>query len=114
MNAINSQNYSYEDYIRLKKEFEEREEKIEAQLWVDRTISEFDDLLRLNYNKSMEEFTEIVILNIAKMSNAFSGIIYILDQKTQTLHATAGYACKIDTLAKKPIRSEKDSLVKLL
>ena len=101
MTSPNTQAYSHEDYLNLQKKFQEREKQIEAQLWIDRNISEFDDLLRLNYNKSIQEFTTNVITSLAEMSNAFSGVFYTLDQATQLLEAVAGYACKINTLAKK-------------
>ena len=100
MTTVNSQTYSYDDYLKLKKEFEEKDRKIESQLWIDRTIGQFDDLLRLNYNKSLEEFTSIVIRNIAEMTNAFSGVIYVTDQDKNVLRAIAGYACRIDNLQK--------------
>ena len=100
MTTVNSQTYTYDDYVKLKSEFEEKDKKIESQLWIDRTIGQFDDLLRLNYNKSLNEFTDIVIQNIAELTNAFSGVFYVKEQNREVLKAMAGYACKIDTLQK--------------
>ncbi|WP_299455422.1 GAF domain-containing protein [uncultured Microscilla sp.] len=94
-------NISYEEFVQLKQKFEEKEKKIEAQLWVDSTLNKFDELLRVNYAKSLEEFSQIVIQHIAELTNAFSGIMYTLDKESKVFKASAGYAVEIDKLEKR-------------
>ncbi|EAY24365.1 GAF domain-containing protein [Microscilla marina] len=94
-------NISYEEFVQLKQKFEEKEKKIEAQLWVDSTLNKFDELLRVNYAKSLEEFSQIVIQHIAELTNAFSGIMYTLDKENKVFKASAGYAIEIDKLEKR-------------
>ena len=100
----NKFNVTYEEYARLKADFEEKERKFEAQLWLDSTLNKFDGLLRENYAKSLHEFSSIVIQHIAELTNAFSGIIYTLDQSEQLLQATSGYAVNVEKLEKRLFR----------
>ncbi|HAS46517.1 MAG TPA: hypothetical protein DCS93_38905 [Microscillaceae bacterium] len=95
---------TYEEYARLKADFEEKERKFEAQLWVDSTLNKFDGLLRENYAKSLQEFASIVIQHIAELTNAFSGIMYTLDQDQKLLQATSGYAVSVETIEKRSFR----------
>lgn len=96
---------TYEEYNRLKQDFEEKERKFEAQLWVDSTLNRFDELLRENYAKSLEEFSAIVIQHIAELTNAFSGIIYTLEKEENVLKATAGYAVNVEHLEKRSFKT---------
>ncbi|OJJ13938.1 hypothetical protein BKI52_45050 [marine bacterium AO1-C] len=95
---------TYEEYAQLKADFEEKERKFEAQLWVDSTLNKFDGLLRENYAKSLQEFSAIVIQHIAELTNAFSGIIYTLDKDQELLQATSAYAVNIETIEKRAFR----------
>ena len=95
---------TYEEYARLKADFEEKERKFEAQLWVDSTLNKFDGLLRENYSKSLQEFAGIVIQHIAELTNAFSGIMYTLDQDQKMLQATSGYAVNVENIEKRAFR----------
>lgn len=100
-----SRNISLEEFTRLKQEFEAKEKKFEAQLWVDSTLNKFDGLMRENYAKSLEEFSAIVIQRIAELTNAFSGIIYTFDKVNEVFKANAGYAIKIEQLNKRAFKA---------
>lgn len=100
-----NRNISLEEFTQLKQEFEAKEKKFEAQLWVDSTLNKFDELLRENYAKSLDEFSAIVIQHIAELTNAFSGIIYTFDKASEVFKANAGYAIKIEQLNKRAFRA---------
>lgn len=100
-----SRNISLEEFTRLKQEFEAKEKKFEAQLWVDSILNKFDGLMRENYAKSLEEFSAIVIQRIAELTNAFSGIIYTFDKVNEVFKANAGYAIKIEQLNKRAFKA---------
>jgi signal transduction protein with GAF and PtsI domain len=98
-------NISYEEFVQLKQKFEEKEKKIEAQLWVDSTLNKFDELLRVNYAKSLDEFAQIVIQHIAELTNAFSGVMYTLDKESNVFRASAGYAVETEKLEKRAFKA---------
>lgn len=86
-----------EDYDKLIAEFAEKERKLEERLWIDSNLTKLDDVLRLNYNKSLQEFSTVVLQHIAELSNAFSGTFFFYDQLHNKIKAVAGYAHKIET-----------------
>jgi PAS domain-containing protein len=88
-----------EQYVRLQQEFADKEQKIEERLWLDATISQFDNVLRLNYDKSTADFSKIVLDYAAELTKAYVGIFYTLNLDTNIIHATAGYACVVDKLS---------------
>ncbi len=89
---------SFEEHFKLKTEFEQKQKDIEQRLWLDATVSEFDNLLRLNYDKSTEDFTKVVLQHLAETTHTFMGVFYVFDKAKQELNATATYACKLEKL----------------
>ncbi|TAF65559.1 MAG: PAS domain S-box protein [Cytophagales bacterium] len=89
---------SYEEYLKLKQDFEEKQIAVEERLWLDSTISQFDNLLRLHYSKSTEDFAKVVLQHIAETTNAFMGVLYVYDKESQLIIANASYACKLDKI----------------
>ncbi len=102
MENLNNQDtpgVNYEDLVHQQKSLDEREKAFEEQAWTDSNVHKFDDLLRMNYNKSLEEFSQIVLDYICELTGAFSGIIYNHDRDREKLIALAGYACVIEQLS---------------
>jgi PAS domain S-box-containing protein len=92
-----------EKYKQLAAEFARKEQAMQAQQWIDSSIAQFDELIRLNYNKSIEDFADVVLDYSAEFAGAYSGIIYIHTPSPNTLEAVGGYACKIDDLPQKTL-----------
>lgn len=87
-----------QDYESLLAELQEKELFFEKKNWRDSIISNYDELLRLNYNKSIPEFAHNTIEYLAENSQACQGIFYIVKQESQSLKAIGGYACSIEQL----------------
>lgn len=92
---------SQEEYEKLVTEFAEKETRLEEKLWIDSNLTKLDDVLRLNYNKSVSEFATVVLRYIAELSNAFSGTFFFYDKEKRHIEAIAGYAHNINKLQKK-------------
>ncbi len=97
-NVSEKKQINHEEYLKLQQEFAEKQKDVEARLWLDSTISQFDNLLRLHYSKSTEEFAKIVIQHIAEISQAFMGVFYIFEKDAQLVTAIASYSCKIEKI----------------
>lgn len=70
----------------------------EAQV-IEGYLSKLDDLMRLNYDKSIQEFTDIILHNVSKVTDSMRAVMFILED--QTLRAVGGYACTPETLSKR-------------
>jgi PAS domain S-box-containing protein len=70
-----------------------QEQAIQERLWIDNHIAQFDELIRLNYAKSMGDFAQVMIEQMAEFTNAYSGVFSLSDATKQHLYPTAGYAC---------------------
>lgn len=92
------QDHNYESLLN---ELKEKERFFEKKNWKDSIIGNFDELLRLNYNKSIPDFTHNIIEYLAEHSQACQGIFYIIKQ--ETLKAVGGYACNIAQLPNKEL-----------
>lgn len=88
--------YTATEVLELQKELLAKQKAMEERMWVDSTLSKFDDILRMNYDKSLTEFSEVVIYHISKITNAIRGAFYTLVH--QRIEATGGYACTISSL----------------
>jgi PAS domain-containing protein len=88
-----------DQYVKLQQDFAEKEQKFEERLWLDTSVSQFDNVLRLNYNKSTSDFSKIVLDYAAELTKAYIGVFYICNQETQITQVVAGYACVIDKLS---------------
>ncbi|MEO1653541.1 MAG: PAS domain-containing protein, partial [Bacteroidota bacterium] len=78
----------------------DKQKKLEGRLWMDSTLSKFDDILRINYDKTIEAFCDIIIAETCEIVGAISGSFFILDQHSEQLKASAGYGCTVETMIK--------------
>ena len=92
---------SLAQYQKLQEEFAEKEKKFEERIWLDTTVGQFDNLLRLNYNKSTAEFAKVVLNHAAELTKAYAGVFYVQDLENQLINAMAGYACSLRKLAQR-------------
>jgi PAS domain S-box-containing protein len=88
--------YSAAEVMNLQKELLAKQEQMEQRMWIDATVSKFDDVLRVNYDKSLLEFSEVVIYQLAKMTHALSGAFYTVGQ--EYIEVTGTYACSMSSL----------------
>lgn len=70
------------------------------RLWMDTTMSQFDDLLRINYDKTIEVFTDIIIAAVCEKVDAVSGSFFVVDEQEEMIKATAGYGCTLESMPK--------------
>jgi len=78
-----------------------RGESLEERIWIDSNISKIDELLRINYDKSVEEFSEIILNAVADLIGSLRGAFYIVNDITRKVIAKAGYGCTLSTMEKK-------------
>ena len=71
----------------------------EDRQWLENNLAHFDELLRLNYGKSVEDFAEVVLEEIGETLNILRGVFYLLDEELKLVYATSGYACNTAHLA---------------
>jgi PAS domain S-box-containing protein len=82
---------------------EELEEKLvilEEKLWLDSSLTRFDDVLRSSYDKNLEHFAESVMFNLAQITGAIRGAFYIVDKTKENVTAIGGYACTPKSMTK--------------
>jgi transcriptional regulator with GAF, ATPase, and Fis domain len=90
--------YTPEEVAELQAQLLQKQQDMEARMWIDALLSKFDDILRNLYDKSVEEFADAIIFEVAKISHALRGVFYNLDN--YKLQAVAGYACTVSSLPK--------------
>ncbi len=90
--------YTPEEVAELQAQLLQKQQVMEARMWIDALLSKFDDILRNLYDKSVEEFADAIIFEVAKISQALRGVFYNLDN--HQLRAVAGYACTVNSLHK--------------
>lgn len=98
------------DFLQLKKEFEEKEQEFKHKFWLDAQVAQLDDLMRLNYNKNIEDFSKIVLDFLAELTNAYSGVLYASDTTMENLRAVASFACLIPKLPKQKYKLGEDTV----
>lgn len=79
----------------------QHESSIEESLWIDSQLTQFDNTLRLNYNKPLEEFAEIILTQVCQMTDCIRGAFFLVDQESPKVEALAGYACTPNTMPKR-------------
>ncbi len=89
---------SYEEYKALESGFLEEKRKLEDRMWLDSNMSQFDEILRQNYDSSLRKFSEKVITYIAKVTGAVYGAFFTVNHDSQRVNATGGYACTVETM----------------
>ena len=84
---------------------------LQEKLWIDSTLTRFDDVLRENYDKSLEEFSDAIIGHLATTTNAVKGAFFVVKKGEKNsisfVEATGGFACAIETMPKKILGLEK-------
>jgi putative methionine-R-sulfoxide reductase with GAF domain len=83
----------------IEAQLREKQHEMEKTQWLENNLSRFDDIMRLNYDKSMEDFADIMLFNLAKITGSISGAMFILDDEKTVLQAVGGYACTPATMA---------------
>ncbi|HAS43439.1 MAG TPA: hypothetical protein DCS93_23365 [Microscillaceae bacterium] len=84
---------------------------LQEKLWIDSTLTQFDDVLRENYDKSLGDFSEAIISHLATLTKAIRGAFFTVkgdEEERRFLEATGGFACVPDTMAKKTFRMGED------
>jgi len=74
--------------------------EIQERLWIDSNLTQFDDILRTNYDKPLEDFAESVVCHVATITNALRGVFFVLNNEKTQLDALGGFACTHDTMPK--------------
>ena len=77
-----------------------RAEALEERIWIDSNISKIDELLRINYDKSVKEFSEIILNAVADLLNSLRGAFYLVEHQSEKIIAKAGYGCTLETMGK--------------
>jgi len=68
-----------------------QKQELEYRLWLDSTLTQFDDLLRLNFNRDLEDFSDVVIFHIAKLLNAVKASFFTVDNDRQIIMVSGTY-----------------------
>lgn len=71
----------------------------ESRQWMETHLAYFDELLRLNYGKSVEDFAEVILEETCETLNVLRGVFYLVDKESELVYATSGYACNLAHLA---------------
>ncbi|SFB78337.1 GAF domain-containing protein [Flexibacter flexilis DSM 6793] len=77
-----------------------KQKSLEDRLWMDSTLSRFDEVLRINYDKTIEVFTDLVVAETCEIVGAISGSFFVVDEQRNIILATAGFGCTPETMAK--------------
>ncbi len=88
------------DMTRVDGELRERQQLMEHSQWLESNLSDFDELMRQYYDKSLADFSEIIILKLAQLLSATQGAFYVYEEAQAHLYMTAGYACTPQTVKK--------------
>ncbi len=91
---------NHEQMEQVGQELRERQKTMESSQWLESNLTRFDDIMRLNYDKSLEEFTDIIMLNLAELLKATQGAFYIYNDEELLLQMYGGYACTPQTVKK--------------
>ncbi|EAY30039.1 PAS domain-containing protein [Microscilla marina] len=91
---------SQEAMKKVEQELRQRQQDMERTQWLESNLSKFDDLMRLNYDKSLEEFTDVVLLNLADLLNGSQAALYVYDEDKDRIEMKGGYACTPKTVKK--------------
>lgn len=84
----------------IEAELREKQHEMEKTQWLENNLSRFDDIMRLNYDKSVEEFSDTIMLHLARQTNSMRGAMFIFDENSSTLRAVGGFACTPAAMAK--------------
>ncbi|OJJ23811.1 hypothetical protein BKI52_05525 [marine bacterium AO1-C] len=85
---------------KVEQELRQRQQDMERTQWLESNLSKFDDLMRLNYDKSLEEFSDVILLNLADLLNGSQAALYVYDEEEDIIEMKGGYACTPKTVKK--------------
>ena len=91
---------SQEAMKKVEQELRQRQQDMERTQWLESNLSKFDDLMRLNYDKSLEEFSDVILLNLADLLNGSQAALYVYDEEEDIIEMKGGYACTPKTVKK--------------
>lgn len=91
---------SQEAMKKVEQELRQRQQDMELTQWLESNLSKFDDLMRLNYDKSLEEFADVLLLNLADLLNGSQAAMYVYDEEQDIIEMKGGYACTPKTVKK--------------
>lgn len=84
----------------VEQELRQRQQDMERTQWLESNLSKFDDLMRLNYDKSLEEFSDVILLNLADLLSGSQAALYVYDEDKELIEMKGGYACTAKTVKK--------------
>jgi PAS domain-containing protein len=87
-----------EEMMTIQETLEKKNKEMEEAQIIDSHLSALDDMMRLNYDKSVQEFSEIIMFHLCKITNSLRGAMFILDG--ERLKAVGGYCCTPTTMEK--------------
>lgn len=93
------------EMMKVDTELRERQRLMERSQWLESNLSNFDDLMRQYYDKSLSEFSEAIMLKLAELLKATQGAFYVYDEAQAILYMTAGYACTPETVKKNSFKA---------
>lgn len=91
---------SQEAMKKVEQELRQRQQDMERTQWLESNLSKFDDLMRLNYDKSLEEFADVLLLNLADLLDGSQAALYVYDEDKELIEMKGGYACTPKTVKK--------------
>lgn len=78
-----------------------QKKKLEDRLWIDSTLSRFEEIIRMHHDQTVEEFCDSLLFETCQTVNAISGTFYIVNEQNQLITATAVFGDNLDNLQKK-------------
>ncbi len=96
------QTISSEEFLKLREELLEKQASMESRLWIDSSLSKFDEVLRHNFDNTLEKFADNIIEHICQVLKAVHGAFFIVEDGM--IKAMGGYACTVATMATKQFR----------
>ncbi len=86
------------EFLAMKQQMLEKQSSMEERLWVDSRLTQFDDVLRDNYDKSLEDFSLAIITHLSESTEAMKGAFFNVDHDNKKVYASAGYACTLSSM----------------
>ncbi len=82
----------------IKIDTKEQRKQLEDRLWLDSTLTQFDDLLRLNFNKSLADFSDVIIFHISKLLGAVRSSFFTVDNEAGLITVSGTYGTLIKNM----------------
>ena len=78
-----------------------QKKKLEDRLWIDSTLSRFEEIIRMHHDQTVDEFCDSLIFETCQTIDAVSGTFYIVNEQDQLITATAVFGNNLENLPKK-------------